>query len=82
MSGPQSVSAGVDSIADGIAVLDTPAGPVRMPAALLPEGTAEGTRVTLTLSADPDGTARTRDEIREIRKRMGAGDPGPDVTDL
>ena len=72
----------VDSIADGVAVLETPAGVIRIPVALLPAGTAEGTKLTLTLSVDPGATAQAREDIRALRESMTRGRPDPDVTDI
>lgn len=87
MSGAvRTVTVTVDALADGIAVLETPSGTVRLPAALLPEGAVEGTRLTLALSVDPGATAEARDEIRALRASMtrgpGTGPPDPDVTEI
>ncbi len=76
------VSVTVDSISEGIAVLDTPHGPVRMPAALLPKGTKEGTRLLLSLQPDPEGEARAREDVRRLRKELGGDREPPDVTEL
>ena len=78
------IAATVDSVSEGVAVLDTPEGAVRIPAALLPEGAKEGTRLTIALRVDPDATAAAKEEIREIRRRMteGRGTGGDDVTEL
>ena len=76
------VTATVDSIAEGVAVLDSPQGTLRVPAALLPAGTREGDKVTLSLARDEKATKAGRDEIGDIRKRMTGGKKSTDVTDL
>lgn len=78
----KTTSVTVDSISEGIAVLDTPAGAVRIPVALLPEGTVEGTRLTLALSLDPTKTAQAREDIRTLRESMTKGRPDPGITEI
>lgn len=72
----------VDSIAGGVAVLETPAGVIRIPVALLPAGTVEGTKLTLSLSVDPAATAQAREDVRALRESMTRGRQDPDVTDI
>lgn len=87
MSGAvRTVTVTVDAISEGIAVLETPSGTIRLPAALLPDGAAEGTKLTLALSVDPGATARAQDEIRALRASMtrgpGSAPPDSDVTEI
>lgn len=78
----RTLEATVDSISEGVAVLDSPEGVIRLPANALPDGTREGDRVRMTLSRDADATRRAKDEIRDLRRAMTGGKEPPDVTEL
>lgn len=82
MTATREIEVTVDSIADGVVVLDSGAGSWRLPVAAMPEGTREGDRLRVTLARDPDATRRAKDEIRALRRKMTGGKPPPDVTEL
>jgi len=72
----------VDSISEGIAVLDSEAGTIRVPAALLPKGAREGSHLTLSFALDPAGEAEAKEDVRRLRKKLGGDREPPDVTEL
>lgn len=70
----------VDSIDEGIAVLDAGDGrTVRLPSALLPPGATEGARLSVALTLTPGATARAKDQLRALQ---ASARPTPDTTDL
>ena len=70
----------IDSLDEERAVLDTPKGSVSMPRGLLPPEAKEGDRVVLELKVDAKATAKAREEIAALRKKIARD--ADDVTEI
>ena len=70
----------IDSLDGDSAVLDTPAGSLRIWRQLLPAGAKEGDRLQLSLEVDAAETAPAREGIASLRKKLVTGPD--DVTEI
>jgi len=81
MAGEKRTQVFLDRIEDGTAVLVFGEDDARgVPASALPKGAREGDRLTLSISIDAEATKRERDETAALRRKLGEGDDGGDLS--
>ena len=70
----------IDALDGESAVLETPSGSLRISRQLLPAGAKEGDRLWLIFEVDAAETARAREGIAALRKKLATGPD--DVTEI
>lgn len=81
MAGAKRTEVFLDRIEEGTAIVVFGEDDAReLPASVLPKGAREGDRLTLSLEIDEEATRRERDEVAALRKRLGEGDDGGDLS--
>ncbi len=81
MDGGKQTAVFLDRVEGGTAVLVFDDDDARdLPASALPASAKEGDWLVLTLAVDPALTQARRDEVAELRRRLGQDDDGGDLS--